>query len=141
MSPAPEAAVARKAASTEAFHDVVERLRSEPALAQVLGRSTATLAVPDAARALVVAALSRLSSRRPLVLALPTSTEAERVARDLAAYMGDEAGGQGAAGVVQLGEGDGVVVRHQRLAVAVLVTAAGEHPGNRSVFAQLVITS
>jgi transcription-repair coupling factor (superfamily II helicase) len=91
MSPAPEAAVARKVASTEAFHDVIERLRSEPALAQVLGRSTATLAVPDAARALIVAALSRLSSRRPLVLALPTSTEAERVARDLTAYLGDEA--------------------------------------------------
>ena len=91
MSPAPNASVARTAASPQAFHDVIERVRSEPALAQVLGRSSATIAVPDAARALVVAALSRLSSRSPLVLALPTSTEAERVARDLATYLGDEA--------------------------------------------------
>jgi transcription-repair coupling factor (superfamily II helicase) len=66
-------------------------LRDEPALAQVLGRSTATLAGPEAARALVVAGLTRLSSRQPVILAVPTSTEAERLVRDLAAYLGDDA--------------------------------------------------
>jgi transcription-repair coupling factor (superfamily II helicase) len=66
-------------------------LRDEPALAQVLGRSSATIAVPESARALVTAGLTGLSRRRPIVLAVPTSTEAERLAHDLAAYLGDEA--------------------------------------------------
>jgi transcription-repair coupling factor (superfamily II helicase) len=73
------------------FQGLSDVLRDEPALAQVLGRSTATLAVPEAARALVVAGLTRLSSRRPVILAVPTSTEAERLARDLAVYLGDRA--------------------------------------------------
>ncbi|HEY3000347.1 MAG TPA: CarD family transcriptional regulator, partial [Acidimicrobiales bacterium] len=51
---------------------------------------SATLAVPEAARALVTAGLVGLTRRRPLVLAVPTSTEAERLAHDLAAYLGDE---------------------------------------------------
>ena len=65
-------------------------MRDEPALAQVLGRTSATLAVPEAARALVTAGLVGLTQRRPVVLAVPTSTEAERLAHDLAAYLGDE---------------------------------------------------
>src|SRR5215471_12221057 len=88
MTPAPADAGAR---TTAPLHDLPAALRDEPALARVLGRATATLAVPEAARALVTAGLTRLSQRRPLVLAVPTSTEAERVAHDLAAYLGDEA--------------------------------------------------
>jgi transcription-repair coupling factor (superfamily II helicase) len=88
MSPAPTASGARNVAP---LHDVPAALRDEPALAAVLGRSSATLAVPDAARALVTAALAGLSSRRPLVLAVPTSSEAERLSHDLAAYLGEEA--------------------------------------------------
>ncbi|HZB72226.1 MAG TPA: transcription-repair coupling factor, partial [Acidimicrobiales bacterium] len=65
-------------------------MRDEPALAQVLGRTTATLAVPEAARALVTAGLAGLTRRRPLVLAVPTSTEAERLAHDLVVYLGDD---------------------------------------------------
>ncbi|HEX6570093.1 MAG TPA: transcription-repair coupling factor, partial [Acidimicrobiales bacterium] len=42
------------------------------------------------ARALVTAGLAGLTQRRPIVLAVPTSTEAERLAHDLAAYLGDE---------------------------------------------------
>src|SRR5688572_27274102 len=91
MSPAPEASVARTVASPGPLADLPDRLRDEPALARVLGRSSATIAVPDAARALVTAGLTRLSKRRPVVLAVPTSTEAERVARDLGAYLGDDA--------------------------------------------------
>jgi transcription-repair coupling factor (superfamily II helicase) len=88
MTPAPAATGARTGAP---LSDLPAALRDEPALAQVLGRSSATLAVPEAARALVTAGLSRLTKRRPLVLAVPTSTEAERVAHDLAAFLGDEA--------------------------------------------------
>jgi transcription-repair coupling factor (superfamily II helicase) len=88
MTPAPAASGARTGAP---LSDLPAALRDEPALAQVLGRSSATLAVPESARALVTAGLSRLTKRRPIVLAVPTSTEAERVAHDLAAFLGDEA--------------------------------------------------
>src|SRR5262245_22273985 len=88
MTPAPAPAGARTGAP---LHTLPAALRDEPALARVLGRATATLAVPEAARALVTAGLTQLSQRRPIVLAVPTSTEAERVAHDLAAYLGDEA--------------------------------------------------
>ncbi|HYZ98872.1 MAG TPA: CarD family transcriptional regulator, partial [Acidimicrobiales bacterium] len=92
MTPAPATAEARSAApAPPPLHDLPGRLRDEPALAQVLGRASATLAVPDAARALVTAGLARLTSRRPVVLAVPTSTEAERLAHDLAAYLGEDA--------------------------------------------------
>ncbi|HEY8544291.1 MAG TPA: CarD family transcriptional regulator, partial [Acidimicrobiales bacterium] len=91
MSPAPEASVARTVASPGPLADLPDRVRDEPALAQVLGRSSATIAVPDAARALVAAGLTRVSKRRPVVLAVPTSTEAERLARDLGAFLGDDA--------------------------------------------------
>src|SRR4029450_13340624 len=54
-----------------------------------LGRTTATLAVPEAARALVTAGLVGLTQRRPVVLAVPTSPAAERLARDLAVSRGE----------------------------------------------------
>jgi len=88
MSPAPAPAGARTDAP---LHDLPGWLRDEPALAQVLGRASATLAVAESARAIVTAGLAGLTSRSPIVLAVPTSTEAERVAHDLAAYLGDEA--------------------------------------------------
>jgi transcription-repair coupling factor (superfamily II helicase) len=87
MTPAPAAAEARSRAP---LAHVPALLREEPGLAQVLGRAAATLAVPEAARALVTAGLVGLTRRRPVVLAVPTSTEAERLARDLGAYLGDD---------------------------------------------------
>jgi transcription-repair coupling factor (superfamily II helicase) len=56
----------------------------------VLGTSSAVLAVPEPARAITVAGLARLSSRRPVVVAVPTTSDAERLAHDLAAFLGDE---------------------------------------------------
>jgi transcription-repair coupling factor (superfamily II helicase) len=92
MTPTPATRVAgRSGAPLDGLHPLPDLVRDEPALAQVLGRRSVTIAVPEATRALVVAGLARLSSRRPLVLAVPTSTEAERLAHDLAAYLGDEA--------------------------------------------------
>ncbi|CAN5555293.1 hypothetical protein BH18ACT1_BH18ACT1_10960 [soil metagenome] len=66
-------------------------LREEPALADVLGRSAALLAVPEPARALPIAGLTTLRTRRPVVVAVPTSGEAERLVADLGAYLGPEA--------------------------------------------------
>ncbi len=65
-------------------------LEDEPALGQVLGRTNAILAVPEPARAITIAGLARVSSRTPLVVAMPTSTDAERLARDLSAYLGPD---------------------------------------------------
>ncbi len=65
-------------------------LHDEPALTRVLGRSSAVLAVPEPARAITIAGLARLSSRRPMVVAVPTSTDAERLVHDLAAFLGED---------------------------------------------------
>ncbi|MGI8759303.1 MAG: CarD family transcriptional regulator, partial [Acidimicrobiales bacterium] len=66
-------------------------LRDEPALAQVAGLSSAALAVPEAARAITVAALAQRLERRPLVVAVPTTGEAERLVHDLEAFLGTDA--------------------------------------------------
>lgn len=71
------------------FADLADLVRDDPALHRVLGRSHAVLAVPEPARALALAGLTRLSRRHPLLVAVPTSTDAERLARDLGAYLGE----------------------------------------------------
>ncbi len=63
-------------------------LREEPALLGTLGRSSATLAVPEPARAVTIAAIATLSKRSPVVVAVPTSADAERLAGDLACFLG-----------------------------------------------------
>ena len=63
-------------------------LRAEPALAALAGSSAAVIAVPEPARAITIAGLAHLSGRHPLVVAVPTSTEAERLAHDLRAFLG-----------------------------------------------------
>ncbi|MGH9275542.1 MAG: DEAD/DEAH box helicase, partial [Acidimicrobiales bacterium] len=73
------------------LHDLPPRLREEPGFASVLGRSSAVLAVPEPARALAIAGLATLSSRRPLVVALPTTGDADRLANDLRTYLGPDA--------------------------------------------------
>jgi transcription-repair coupling factor (superfamily II helicase) len=69
------------------LQDLPPRLRDEPAIAAVLGRNNAVLAVPEAARAITVAALSHLSKRRPLLVAVPTTGDAERLVNDLQQYL------------------------------------------------------
>ena len=66
-------------------------LRDEPALELVGGRAHAVLAVPEAARAIAVAGLARRSAadgRHPILVATPTGTAAERLAADLAVFLG-----------------------------------------------------
>ncbi len=62
-------------------------LAEEPALRAVIAHAP-VVAVPDAARAVFVAALARTTTRRPILLAVPTGAEAERLARDLAQFLG-----------------------------------------------------
>ena len=74
-----------------ALTDLPPLLRDEPALLQVLGRSSAVLAVPEPARPLALAGIATASSRSPLLVAVPTSAEADRLAHDLATFLGPDA--------------------------------------------------
>src|SRR5512142_3112436 len=61
-------------------------LAEEPAVRAVVSRQP-VVAVPDAARALFAAALARVTTRRPILLAVPTRDEADRVAHDLGRFL------------------------------------------------------
>ena len=80
--------MARTSGSQDGLRGLLPRLAEHPALLSLLGRRTATLAVPEAARAMAVAGLSAASGRRPLLVAVPTRLEAETLSADLAAFLG-----------------------------------------------------
>ncbi|MDQ3107324.1 MAG: DEAD/DEAH box helicase, partial [Actinomycetota bacterium] len=65
-------------------------LRNDPAVSSILGSTSGLVAVPEAARAYALAGLASLSGRHPFVVAAPTTTDAERVAHDLRAFLGDD---------------------------------------------------
>jgi transcription-repair coupling factor (superfamily II helicase) len=67
---------------------LADRMVDEPALAGVIGAGTATLAMPEPVRAITIAGLARVSSRRPIIVAAATTTEADKLAHDLTAYLG-----------------------------------------------------
>src|SRR5260221_9720951 len=69
-------------------------LRDDPALAALAGGSARLIAVSEAPRAFFLAGLARLTGRRPLVVGVPTTAEAERLAHDLRQFL-PEAGGAG----------------------------------------------
>ncbi|GIT76452.1 MAG: hypothetical protein Ct9H300mP31_09830 [Acidimicrobiaceae bacterium] len=63
-------------------------LDDEPALPRSLAPGAAALAVAEPARAMVLAALVQRAGRLPLIVAVPTGLEAERLANDLRLYLG-----------------------------------------------------
>ncbi len=65
-------------------------LRSEPALADLLGADDAVVAVPEAARAFVLAGLVALGAAPVILAATTTASEAERLVHDLAAFAGPD---------------------------------------------------
>src|SRR5438552_6974309 len=62
-----------------------------PVVAAATGGLARAVAVPEPARALFAATLARATARRPIVVAVPTGVEAERIAADLREYLGDDA--------------------------------------------------
>src|SRR5438045_747713 len=76
----------RSGADRAPLRALAEVAAEEPALIGV----GATLAVPEQARAIAVAGLARNGERSPLLVAVPTTADAERLAGDLAQYLGDE---------------------------------------------------
>lgn len=73
-----------------ALTDLPPLLRDEPAVLEVLGRSAAVLAVPEPARPITLAGLSTIGSRKPVLACVPTTAEAERLAADLATFLGPD---------------------------------------------------
>ena len=71
-----------------ALTDLPALLRDEPALTGVLGRS---VAVPEPARPITIAGLATVGSRRPILVAVPTTAEAERLVNDLGTFLGPDA--------------------------------------------------
>jgi transcription-repair coupling factor (superfamily II helicase) len=63
-------------------------LRNEPGLTTAFGDPQAVVAVPEAARAMAIAALGQLSGRRPLLVACPTGNDAGQLYDDLRQYVG-----------------------------------------------------
>ncbi|MEY2475336.1 MAG: hypothetical protein QOG87_651 [Actinomycetota bacterium] len=72
------------------LRDLPPLLRDDPTLAGLAGATSAVLAVPEPARAFTIAGLAHLSGRHPIVVATPTATDAERIAHDLRAFLGDD---------------------------------------------------
>lgn len=67
---------------------LVGLLDRDAAIDSVLGTRSAVLAVPEPGRALAVASLVRQSDRHPIVVATPTTADADRLANDLALFLG-----------------------------------------------------
>src|SRR3954447_1031419 len=70
------------------LRDLPTLLRDDPALLEVRGRTTALIAVPEPARAFTIAGLVETTARRPYLVAVPTTADGERLAHDLAVYLG-----------------------------------------------------
>src|SRR3984957_12335527 len=65
-------------------------LRTDDTFTELRGLRAGGVAVPEPARAYAVAGVAEASGRRPTLVAVPTNTEAERLAHDLAAFLGPD---------------------------------------------------
>jgi transcription-repair coupling factor (superfamily II helicase) len=66
--------------------DLAPLLAADDTVRAVVARA-ATVAVPAAARAIFVAALAGVTTRRPIVVAVPTGADADRLAHDLGCFL------------------------------------------------------
>jgi transcription-repair coupling factor (superfamily II helicase) len=72
---------------TMSLVDLPPLLRSDPGLTHAFGDPHALVAVPEAARAIAIAALSQLSGRCPLLVACPTGSDAGQLYDDLIQFL------------------------------------------------------
>ncbi|HVT42133.1 MAG TPA: hypothetical protein VHD39_04050, partial [Acidimicrobiales bacterium] len=94
-------------------------LRTDPAVAAMVGGRDVTIAVPEAAQAVAVAALAAFTERTPLLVVTATGLDAERLGDDLTCLLPDDGGGGGGGGGHGGGGGGGDVVGALRGPVAV----------------------
>ncbi|MEO5842356.1 MAG: transcription-repair coupling factor [Acidimicrobiales bacterium] len=69
---------------------LIDLVIDDDALVSIAGRRAGIVAIPEPARAIALAALAETSDRRPIVVAVPTSADAERLAHDLAIFVGEQ---------------------------------------------------
>ena len=86
----PDAAIESARAGTLAA--VPRLLRGDPALAALIGAADATVAVPEAAQAVVAAALAAFTQRAPLLVITATGLDAERLGDDLSCLIDPDDG-------------------------------------------------
>src|SRR5271168_3967237 len=86
-SAAPDAAAPSSAGSLAA---VPRLLRSDPALAALIGATDATVAVPEAAQSVVAAALAAFTERTPLLVITATGLDADRLGDDLSCLIASD---------------------------------------------------
>lgn len=72
------------------LNQLPKTLADDPGIVAVLGKRSAVVAVAEPGRPLSLAAIAAESERAPVVVAAPTSSEAERLRSDLALYLGDD---------------------------------------------------
>ena len=77
--------------STHPLSQLAAVVAHEPGIDLIAGQRNAVLAVPESARAAVLAALTHANSRRPIVVAVPTGTMANEVVDDLSSFLGADA--------------------------------------------------
>src|ERR1700733_3704845 len=87
-SPQPKATLAPTPHAT--LSPLLPLLRRDDTFAGLRGLRSGVVAVPEPARAFAVAGVAEASGRRPVLVAVPTNLEAERLAHDLAAFLGPE---------------------------------------------------
>ncbi len=76
------------AAASGVLAPLLPLLRSDQAFTSLRDLRSVVVAVPEPARAFAIAGLAEAAGRHPTVVAVPTNSEAERLAHDLAAYLG-----------------------------------------------------
>ena len=72
-----------------ALSTLLPRLRRDDSLPLLGWASSNVIAVPEAARAFTIAGLAQATDRHPIVVAVPTAADADRLAHDLRAFLGD----------------------------------------------------
>ncbi|HEY6425897.1 MAG TPA: CarD family transcriptional regulator, partial [Acidimicrobiales bacterium] len=87
MTPATPTQALERGAAAGDLSAVPRLLRGDPVVAALVGSPDTTLAVPEAAQAVVVAALATFTERAPIVVVTATGLDAERLAEDLGCLL------------------------------------------------------
>ena len=90
IPPTPVPAATRGPDTAGSLAAVPRLLRSEPALAALIGAADATVAVPEAAQAVVAAALAAFTQRTPLLVITATGLDADRLGDDLSCLIASD---------------------------------------------------
>jgi len=71
-----------------AYSALVKKISEDPAITKVVGRSVSALAVAEQGRAAAIAGIAAGSERKPILVAVPTTAEADRLVNDLSVLLG-----------------------------------------------------